>query len=61
LTSEALLSLLSSKEAFKNLPVVENEWNTDHLKNALTEVIGSEEIKSGLENLDQMQHDDSHE
>lgn len=61
LTSEALLSLLSSKEAFKNLPVVENEWNTDHLKNALTEVISSEEIKSGLENLDQMQHDDGHE
>jgi hypothetical protein len=35
------------------LPVVENEWNTDHLKNILTEIINGEEIKVDLENLDQ--------
>jgi hypothetical protein len=35
------------------LPVVENEWNTDHLKNILTEIINGEEIKADLENLDQ--------
>jgi hypothetical protein len=47
------LNLLKTKESFNQLPVVENEWNTDHLKNILTEVINGEEIKTGLENLDQ--------
>ena len=53
LTPDSLLNLLKTKESFNQLPVVENEWNTDHLKNILTEVINGEEIKTGLENLDQ--------
>ena len=61
LTTDSLLALLKTKESFNSLPVVENEWNTDHLKNILTEIINGEEIKTGLENLDQMQHDDGHE
>jgi len=51
LTSDSLLNLLRSKESFKNLPVVENERNTDHLKNILTEIINWDEIKDGLEDL----------
>jgi hypothetical protein len=53
LTTDSLLALLKTKESFNSLPVVENEWNTDHLKNILTEIINGEEIKTGLENLDQ--------
>lgn len=59
ITVDSLLSMLQSKWALSNLPVVENELSTDHLKNVFVEILNGEEIKNSLENLDQQQNDNN--